>query len=299
MRGSSKNGIISKADVLKAISEGLLKTNTQALSTANKIFATSSVVATSIATPVTVAVSFTPSTEPVNSNFEDIPNSNMRKIIAKRLTESKRDVPHFYTTIEVEIDELMQLRAKLKKTYDLNVSVNDLIIKAAAAALRDSPRVNSKWDAKLKAANETGSASVDISVAVATPNGLITPIVTRADTLGVTEVNSKVKDLAGRAREGKLKPEEFQGGTFSISNLGMFSIGAFSAVINPPQACILAVGAGVQKVLPPRDGQTKPRIANLVTLQLSSDRRVVSEAQAAQFLQHLGQYLGRPQNLAL
>ena len=148
------------------------------------------------------------------------------------------------------------------------------------------------------------SSSIDISVAVATPAGLITPIVTSADRLGLSGINKTVLDLATRARDGKLKPEEYQGGSFTISNLGMFGITTFNAVINPPQACILAVSGGVSRVLPPRvlgaegaDG--KPRIATTMTVQLSSDRRVVDEAIAAQYCQVFKYYLSNPKLIML
>lgn len=234
---------------------------------------------------------------PVNSKYTDIPNTNMRKIIAKRLTESKATVPHFYTSIECNIDDLMALRKQLRKDMDVNVSVNDLIIKSAALALRDVPEANAKWN-RLTNKIEM-SQGVDISVAVATPNGLITPIVTGADKRGLGDINSKVKDLAGRAKLGKLKPEEFQGGSFSVSNLGMFGISAFTAVINPPQACILAVGAGIPRVCPPKVPGGKPRIVTTVTVQLSADRRVVDEALAGQFLEVFQGYLSNPKTMLL
>jgi len=164
--------------------------------------------------------------------------------------------------------------------------VNDIVIKAAALALRDVPEANAKWNDK-KNSRDTSSDTVDISVAVATPNGLITPIVTNANNRGLSDINNVVKDLANRAKDNKLKPEEFQGGSFTISNLGMFGITEFSAVINPPQACILAVGGGISKIYPPRIelGEINPRVVTTLTVQLSSDRRVIDEAIAAQYLQ--------------
>jgi pyruvate dehydrogenase E2 component (dihydrolipoamide acetyltransferase) len=232
--GTAKGGRISKADVILALQSGQTKpvvTNLKSTITSNTSSASA---ATAVSTPISAtstssliplhitssSISYTPSTEPVNDKFEDIPNSNMRKIIAKRLTESKVTVPHFYSSIECEIDSLMSLRKKLKKDFDTNVSVNDLVIKAAACALRDLPRINSKWSVKEGKVMTEGNTLVAISVAVATPNGLITPIVNNADRLGLAEINAKVKDLATRARDGKLKPEEFQGGSYSISNLG-------------------------------------------------------------------------------
>src|SRR3546814_492393 len=166
----------------------------------------------------------------------------MRKAIARRLTEAKRDMPHFYLTLDCEIDALLKLRADFNAKADgqYKLSVNDFVIRAAALALKKVPAANVGF---------AGDAlrwykSVDVSVAVAIPDGLITPIVKGADAKGLAAISNEMKDLAARARDGKLKPEEFEGGTFSISNLGMYGISEFSAVINPPQAAILAVGAG-------------------------------------------------------
>lgn len=200
--------MIRKEDVINFIQNGAAAASTS--------------VASTLTAPVPPKAAPTPAspvyTEPVNSRYTDIPNNNMRKIIAKRLTESKAQVPHFYTSIEVNIDSVMQLRKKLKKDYEINVSVNDLVIKAAALALRDVPEANAKWNTNTNSIE--ASPSVDISVAVATPNGLITPILTEADKRSLVDINKTVKDLATRAKDGKLKPAEFQGGSFSISNLG-------------------------------------------------------------------------------
>ena len=293
--GTSKGGIISKSDLVNAVKSGIAVPRAASKSASA---AASAPPSSSSAKNNTLAATWTEAPlGPINDKFIDIPNSNMRKVIAKRLTESKATVPHFYTSIECEIDELLAIRTTLKKSLDVNVSVNDLVIKAAAQALRDVQEANSKWN---KASNSvTPGSAVDISVAVATPNGLITPIVTGADRRGVSDINGAVKDLAGRAREGKLKPEEYQGGSFSISNLGMFGITSFSAVINPPQACILAVGAGVPRVLPPKKDGDKPRIGTTVTVQLSADRRVVNEAIAAQFLQTFRGYFSSPRSMIL
>lgn len=283
--GTSKHGIISKGDMLAAIRNGTAKAGAlvAAAAAAHKVSAPPS---------LSAAAAYSVDTTAVNESYTDIPNSNMRKVIAKRLTESKSTVPHFYVTMDCEIDELLGMRKALKADFDSNVSVNDLVIKSAALALRDLPQIGAKWNRAKSCIEAAGP--VDIAVAVATPNGLITPIVKSADGLGVADINSTVKDLAGRAREGKLKPEEYQGGSFSISNLGMFGISSFSAVINPPQSCILAVGAGIPRVYPPRAGQTKPRIATVVSVQLSADRRVVDEATAAQYLQIFREYLSKP-----
>jgi len=212
-------------------------------------------------------------------------------VIAARLTESKAGIPHSYATIDCNIDALTALRAKLKDS-GINVSVNDMVIAAAARALRAVPEANAYFDAK--AGRVVGNGSVDVSVAVATDGGLITPIVKGADALSLTAINGAVKDLAARARAGKLKPEEFIGGSFTISNLGMFgSINEFSAVINPPQACILAVGKGEQRVLLAH-GAKVPHVATVMTVQLSSDARVVEAHVAGQFLAALRGFLQDP-----
>jgi len=173
---------------------------------------------------------------------------------------------------------------------------------SSALALRDVQQVNSTYNAK--SGKVSVSSTVDISVAVATPTGLITPIVTEADKRGLSNISDCVKDLATRARDGKLKPEEYQGGTFTISNLGMFGIDEFSAVINPPQAAILAVGGGKPKIIPTPyvDGveeQEKPQVKTIMTAKLSADRRVVDEATAAVFMNAFQQYLGQPHLLSL
>jgi pyruvate dehydrogenase E2 component (dihydrolipoamide acetyltransferase) len=205
------------------------------------------------------------------------PNSNMRKVIARRLSESKQTVPHFYLTIDCEIDDLLAARKRINEEHGLKISVNDIVIKAAAMALKKVPAANASWD-------EEGILlydHADISVAVATPAGLITPIVKAAEAKGLEAISSEMKDLAGRAREGKLKPEEFQGGTFSVSNLGMFGIREFAAIINPPQGCILAVGAGEERAVV-KDGELT--VATVMSCTLSVDHRVVDGAVGAEFM---------------
>ena len=221
--------------------------------------------------------------------YTALPNSGVRKTIARRLSESKQTVPHFYLTVECRIDALMTAREEIneaaKGAYKL--SVNDFVIKACANALKAYPAANVAWtdDAILQYKH------ADISVAVSTPNGLITPIVKAAETKGLKEISAEVKDLAGRAREGKLKPQEFQGGTFSVSNLGMFGIKEFGAIINPPQACILAVGAGEQK---PYASNGEIKIGTFMTCTLSVDHRAVDGSVGAEFLQILKRYIENP-----
>ena len=234
--------------------------------------------------------------------YVDEPASKMRKIIGKRLTESKSTVPHFYTSIEIPLDNILGMRKVLKNDFDVKVSVNDFIIKASAMALRDVPEVNSTFDAKSR--TQRTFDDVDISVAVATPTGLITPIVPSTSSMSLTDISSKVRDLATRARDNKLAPNEYQGGTFCISNLGMFGISEFSAVINPPQGAILAVGGGERKIVPgtvdlESGEKSKPKIQTTMTARLSADRRVVDEATAGLFMSVLKEYLNQPKLMML
>ncbi|KAG6610474.1 pyruvate dehydrogenase complex dihydrolipoamide acetyltransferase [Phytophthora cinnamomi] len=246
------------------------------------------------AQPVAAAVA-------ADAEFEDLPLSNMRKIIAKRLTASKQDVPHSYTSIDCEIDNILKLRKQLKGKHDVKVGMNDFILKAVALALRDVPEANCFFDVKSQSVKP--NPSVDVSVAVATPTGLITPIVPKVDTLGLSGVNRIFMELVSRARQNKLKPEEFQGGSFTVSNLGSFGIDQFRAVINPPQACILAIGGGRKEVLPPLEivegVNPEPRIATLMNVTLSSDRRVVDGVIAGQFLQVFKAYMESPELMVL
>ena len=221
--------------------------------------------------------------------YTEVPNNNIKKITAKRLLESKNTVPHFYLTIECVLDNLLAARKEIndQANGEYKVSVNDFIIKANAMALQSYPAANTQWtDAALLQFKHS-----DISVAVATPNGLITPIIKQAETKGLRQISEEVKDLAGRAREGKLKPEEFQGGTFSVSNLGMFGVQEFSAILNPPQSCIMAVGAGEQV---PRVVNGEIKIQTVMKATLSTDHRSVDGAVGAEYLQHFKRYIENP-----
>ena len=224
--------------------------------------------------------------------YDAIPNSSVRKVIARRLTEAKQLIPHFYLSIDCEIDALLDLRKSLNEATGAKVSVNDCVIRAVALALKKVPAANASWtdDAILQ------YKDVDVSVAVATPNGLITPIIKQADTKNLTQISSAMKDLAARARDGKLKPEEFQGGGFSVSNLGMFGIKSFSAIINPPQSCILAVGAGEQRAVV-RNGQLA--VATVMTCTLSIDHRSVDGAVGAEFLAAFKPLIEKPYSLVV
>jgi len=234
----------------------------------------------------------------ITAPHKKIPNSSMRKIIARRLAESKQTVPHFYLTSHMDIDALLKLRADLnaKSPKDghtaFKLSVNDLIIKACAVALKRHPNVNSSYTES----DIIQYDDVDISIAVAIPDGLITPIIRKADQLGLAAISAAMKDLGARAKTGKLKPEEFQGGGFSISNLGMFGIPEFSAIINPPQSAILAVGAGEQRAVV-KNGAVA--IATMMTVTLSCDHRVVDGAAGAEFLATLKTIIEDPLSLML
>jgi pyruvate dehydrogenase E2 component (dihydrolipoamide acetyltransferase) len=219
-----------------------------------------------------------------------IPHTSVRKVIARRMLESKQTVPHFYLSVELEIDALLAARAAINAVTEkkgAKVSVNDMLIKACAKALRDHPECNASWteDEMIQ------YGAVDISVAVATDRGLITPIVRNADMKGLAQIATEMKDLAARAKVGKLKLDEFQGGGFTISNLGMFGVKDFAAIINPPQAMILAVGAGEERPVA-RKGQVVVR--NMMNCTLAVDHRVVDGAMGAQFLQTLRSYVEQP-----
>jgi pyruvate dehydrogenase E2 component (dihydrolipoamide acetyltransferase) len=224
-----------------------------------------------------------------------IPHTSVRKVIARRMQESKQQIPHIYLTVDYEIDALLAARQAINAVGEKSktrVSVNDMVIKACAQALRDHPDINASWtDTDI-----IQYGTVDISVAVATDRGLITPIIRNADLKGVGRIANEMKDLAARAREGKLKLDEFQGGGFTISNMGMYGIKDFAAVINPPQACILAVGAGEQRVVV-RDGQMV--IRTIMSCTLSADHRVVDGSVGAQFLQTLRGYIEQPAAMLL
>lgn len=216
----------------------------------------------------------------------------MRKTIGKRLTESKSQVPHYYLTVEINMDRLLKLRQVFNKASEgkSKLSVNDFIVKASALALGDVPEANSAW---LGDTIRTYK-NADISVAVATPTGLITPIVKSANLKGLAAISTETKALATKARDGKLKPDEYQGGTFTISNLGMFGIEHFTAIINPPQSCILAVGATNAKLVPAPEDPKGFKTVNVMNVTLSSDHRTVDGAVGARWLQAFKGYMEQP-----
>jgi pyruvate dehydrogenase E2 component (dihydrolipoamide acetyltransferase) len=227
-----------------------------------------------------------------------VPHTTMRRVIARRLAEAKQTVPHFYVSMDIEIDALLRLRTDLNARSPgdgpgaFRLTLNDLLIKAAAITLRQIPTVNAAW-------TEDGAAlftDIDISVAVSIPDGLITPIIRRADQKGLAAISAEMKDLGARAKAGKLKPEEFQGGGFSISNMGMYGVHDFAAIINPPQAAILAVAAGQQRPVV-KDGQIA--VATVMTCTLSVDHRIVDGALGAEWLAAFRRVVEDPLSLML
>ena len=285
--GSGPKGRVVKRDIEQALTIGTGKTALASASTPTQA---------TIPAAAAMAPTFT-SDDPVLANmptFEVVGNSSMRKVIAKRLTESARDVPHFNISSDVELDALLTLRKELngKEGADYKISVNDLIIKAVAVTLKRWPYCNAAYteDAILK------FDRVDISMAVAIEGGLITPIIKDACSKGLAAISADAKELAGKARDGKLQPEEFQGGTFTISNLGMFGVKSFNSIINPPQGGILSVGVGEERAVV-RDG--KLSVATIMSLTLAVDHRCIDGALAAAFMKELKGIIEDPIQLML
>ena len=246
------------------------------------------------ATPATGLAASAPQTPASPGASTLVPNNQMRKVIASRLQESKQTAPHFYLTVDCEIDNLLAARKTMNETAPdgVKLSVNDLVIRAAAMALIKVPNANASWEGD----NTRLFHHADIAMAVAVDGGLVTPVIWAAEQKGLAEISKISRDLASRAREGKLAPEEFSGGSFTISNLGMFGIREFAAVINPPQGAILAVGAGEQRPVV-KDGQLA--VATVMTVTLSADHRVVDGAVGAEWLQAFKGYIEQPVTMLL
>ena len=221
------------------------------------------------------------------TSFEDVPVSQMRKIIAKRLAESKFTAPHFYLTMSIDMDKAVESRAKLNESAPVKISFNDIVLKAVAVALKKHPEVNSSWMGDKIRINH----HINIGVAVAVEDGLLVPVVRFADGKSLSQIAAEVKDFAQKAKNKKLQPSDWEGSTFTISNLGMFGIEEFTAIINPPDACILAIG-GISLVPVVKDGVIKP--GNVMKLTLSCDHRVVDGATGAIFMQTLKGLLEEP-----
>jgi len=240
--------------------------------------------------PTVSAPRETPVELPPAGTYTEVPIDKIRRVVARRLAEAKRVIPHFYLSIDCELDNLLDTRRRLNEAENdsVRISVNDFLIKACAMALRDVPGANAVW---------TENAifrfkDVDIAVAVASPKGLMTPVVRQADSKDLATISAELQELAARAREGRLKPEEYKGGGFTLSNLGMYGIREFSAIINPPQSCILAVGAAEQRPVV-RNG--KVTVATMLSCTLSVDHRAVDGALGSEFLQAFKQTIEQPE----
>jgi len=287
--GSGPHGRVVKSDVEMALASGGAKP--------------------AAAAPAAAAASAAPAAAPKGmsedavlklfeeGSYELVPHDGMRKTIAKRLQESKQTIPHFYVSVDVELDALLALRAQLndsaprkedKPAYKL--SVNDMVIKAMALALRDVPDANVSWTDT----NMVKHKHADVGVAVSIPGGLITPIIRKAETKTLSTISNEMKDLGKRAKERKLKPEEYQGGTTAVSNMGMMGVKNFAAVVNPPHATILAVGAGEERVVV-KGGEIK--IVNAMTVTLSTDHRCVDGALGAELLGAFKRYIENPMGM--
>ncbi|WP_377298846.1 pyruvate dehydrogenase complex dihydrolipoamide acetyltransferase [Rhizobium sp. SGZ-381] len=288
--GSGPKGRVIKADVEKAVAGGSAKAAPSAAPAA----APASAAAPTLAKPASddaVLKLFDP------SSYELVPHDGMRKTIAKRLVESKQTIPHFYVTVDCELDALLALRAQLNDAAPrkdgapaYKLSVNDMVIKAMALALRDVPDANVSWTE----ANMVKHKHADVGVAVSIPGGLITPIIRKAETKTLSAISAEMKDLGKRAKDRKLKPEEYQGGTTAVSNMGMMGVKNFAAVVNPPHATILAVGAGEERVVV-KNGEMK--IANVMSVTLSTDHRCVDGALGAELLGAFKRYIENPMGM--
>ncbi|KAM5138573.1 pyruvate dehydrogenase protein X component, mitochondrial [Mantella aurantiaca] len=300
---SGPRGIITKEDALRVVSQkdagekvaqpvqATQADKMAAVTTSQPLVASPPAFPRPLEPPMSV-----PGKPPAVGTFSEIPTSNIRKVIARRLTESKTTIPHAYANADCNLGAVLKLRKELAKD-NIKVSVNDFIIKATAATLKQMPEVNVTWNGEGPSQLE----SIDISIAVATDRGLITPIIRQASNKGIQEIAETAKVLAQKARSGKLLPEEYQGGSFSISNLGMFGITGFSAVINPPQSCILAIGRSRTELAMAEDDEGNPQISKkeLMNVTLSSDGRLVDDELASMFLDRFRANLENPVRCAL
>jgi pyruvate dehydrogenase E2 component (dihydrolipoamide acetyltransferase) len=286
IQGSGPNSRIVKADVERAVAQGVSAKPTKSVSDASQV--------KSAALPISEH----------DTPFKESPLSNMRKVIAARLSESKSTIPHYYLTAEISMDRALKLREVLNQKLlegsvkDAKVSVNDLVVKASALALKEVPDVNAAWWPQTNSIRLFQRA--DISVAVATESGLITPIVRAAENKGLASISREVRSLAGKAKANKLQPHEFQGGSFTISNLGMFgSISQFTAIINPPQAAILAVGGLSEKIIRSPTEENQFVAEQVMKVTLSCDHRVVDGALGAKWLASFKKFMEEPLQMML
>jgi len=289
--GSGPHGRVVKSDVEKAVTSGTGKAPAAGTSASAPAAAPAAAPVAKGASEEAVLKLFEP------GSYELVPHDGMRKTIAKRLTESKQTIPHFYVSVDCELDALLALRAQLndaaprkddRAAYKL--SVNDMIIKAMALALRDVPDANVSWTDTSMVKHKHS----DVGVAVSIPGGLITPIIRSAELKSLSAISNQMKDLGKRAKDRKLKPEEYQGGTTSVSNMGMMGVSNFAAVINPPHATILAVGAGQERVIAKNKQMV---IAQVMTVTLSTDHRAVDGALGAELLGAFKRYIENPMSM--
>lgn len=288
--GSGPRGRVVKSDVEAAVAGGGAKAAPAAAAAAPQVAAAPPAVAKG--TPEEAVLKLF---EP--GSYELVPHDGMRKTIARRLVESKQTIPHFYVTVDCELDALLALRAQLNDSAPrkdgapaYKLSVNDMVIKAMALALRDVPDANVSWTEN----NMVKHKHADVGVAVSIPGGLITPIVRKAEEKTLSAISNEMRDLGKRAKDRKLKPEEYQGGTTSVSNMGMMGVKDFAAVVNPPHATILAVGAGEQRVIVKKGEMA---IATVMSITLSTDHRCVDGALGAELLQAFKGYIENPMSM--
>jgi len=293
IKGTGPHGRIVKRDIEAAIAAGPPKPKA-AEAPPPKPEAAPAPAPAPAAAPMAAGPSAKELADAFNIPYHEVKPSGMRRTIARRLLQAKQTIPHWYLTVDCELDALLKLRADLNARAGdgTKLSVNDMIIKAAAIALRRVPQANTAWtdDAILY------FDRVDVSVAVATENGLITPIIKDADRKGLSQISAEMRDLGTRAKENRLKPEEFQGGTFTVSNLGMFGAREFAAIINPPQAAIVALGKGEQRPVV-KDGALA--IATMMSATLSADHRIVDGAVSAQYMSVFKQLIEDPLGMLL
>jgi pyruvate dehydrogenase E2 component (dihydrolipoamide acetyltransferase) len=273
INGSGENGRITKKDV-----ENYQPTATP-VTTASPVHAVSAPTTTAVAEPIFIAQGET--------QTEQVANSQMRKTIAKRLAESKFTAPHYYLTVELDMDEAIKEREIINSLPDMKVSFNDMVLKACAMALKKHPKVNSQWTEQATLLHH----HVHLGVAVAVEDGLVVPVVKHANQLTLSQIGAQVKDMAVRAKAKKIQPQEMEGSTFTVSNLGMFGISEFTSIINQPNSAILSVGAIVQK---PVVKNNQIVVGNTMTITLACDHRTVDGATGAQFLQTLRHYIEKP-----
>ncbi|OMJ23854.1 Dihydrolipoyllysine-residue acetyltransferase component of pyruvate dehydrogenase complex, mitochond [Smittium culicis] len=287
VKGTGLSGSIVKSDILSKIQE-LKSSPVQSQAPESSVPA--------VKQAQTPAATQTPAQQAA-LGYHDIELTNMRKVIAKRLTESKTTVPHYSLNIEVNVDNLNKVRAALNETSQgkFKLTVNDFIVKAAALALKAVPAVNCSWqDTFIRQYHHA-----DISIATSTPTGLITPIVKTCDAKGLESISNEIKSLAAKAKANKLTPEEYQGGSFSISNLGMYGISSFTAIINPPQSAILSVGTSQKKMIPDESNEKGFSVVTVNNFTLNADHRVVDGATGAEFLTSFKSYIENPLTMLL